>query len=608
MKVRRESKTARLGATLRLRLTRLLVSAGFKEEHFLVVLSVAIGAAAGAASCGFYWLIEWTRHLAYGEGQAGGLFAGHLWLLPVIPAAGGLAVGIIVHYFAREAKGHGVPEVMDAIVRKGGTIRPRVAIAKSLASALTIGSGGSAGTEGPIVQIGAALGSTFGQAVKIHPKHMAVLVGCGAAAGISSIFNAPIAGVLFALEIFLRDFSLQTFAPVVFASVLSSSVTHWIRGQDNEIFSVGPRGDYFFNGQELPFYLVLGLLCAVGAVAFIKLLYLVEDVFDRLKVHGAFKPCIGAVALGLCGAAYCAIVADARMPQFFGNGYPVIRQTLAYHGLLQFTVPALLGLWVMKWLATSVTLGSGGSGGVFAPSLFLGAAIGGALGLVLFKLGWIDERSMTAYALVGMAASVAGSTHAPLTAIVILIEMTRDYKVILPVMFAAIVATTVAQLLTRDSIYTLKLRRRGVHLGTVADLTILKRMTVAQIPREKATIVRPDEPLQGLLDLAGEAQAADFVVVDEDGRYRGMVTGDDVTTALLQPEAVPLLLVGELVQTGVPTVKPGETLDVVLDKFAGINATCLPVVADGDEIEGLITRRAVMSHYQAELQRIHREG
>lgn len=590
------------GSRLRRWLIRHLVAIGFKEEHFLILLSILIGVATGLGSCAFFWLIEAITHLAYGTtGHAGGLYNGHALMLLVLPALGGLAVGWIVERFAREARGHGVPEVMDAIARQGGVIRPRVALAKSTASALTIGSGGSAGTEGPIIQIGAAIGSTFGQALQVPRREMGVLVGCGAAAGISSIFNAPIAGVLFALEIFLRDFSFRAFAPIVVASVLSASVTHSVHGRDEAIFTT--QVAYEFRMTELPFYLLLGVLCALGAVAFIRLLYLIEDFFEWLRFPAVAKPALGAAALGLLGIAFVLLSGTTRMPPFYGNGYPIIKLLIS-NAVVGMPVLLLLALWALKLLATSFTLGSGGSGGVFAPSLFMGATLGGILGITLHALGLVAQESVPAFALVGMAATVAGTTHAPLTAIIILFEITRNYRVILPVMFAAIIATAGAQLLLRDSIYTLKLRRRGVQIGTMADLTILRRITAAEVRPLPAYTLRAEDPLQKALDLANETDAQDFIVVDDANGYRGMLVAQDVRTALLQREAVPLLVVGELMRPDVPTVHPGETLDQVMNKFARSDVNALPLTAPDDSgaIVGLITRQAVMDRYHHELQ------
>ena len=591
--------------SLRLRalLNRLFLPRGYKEEYFLVALAIVIGCATGVGAHLFYRLIELATGLAYGEG---GLYDGRAIMLVAVPAVGALLVGLITYYFAREAKGHGVPEVMDAILRRGARIRLRVAFAKAVSSALTIGSGGAAGTEGPIIQIGAALGSSAGQVLRVQARHMSVLVACGAAAGIAAIFNAPIAGVLFALEIFLRDFSFRTFSPVVFASVLGCSTMHALQGgSDVAIFEVYRAEAYVFQLSQLPYYLILGFLCAWAAVLFIKLLYKAEDVFDAMKVPEQLKPAIGAVGLGITGIVYLWVGGKAGVPAFFGNGYPAIKAAISPALLdpAKFTVTALLVLVGLKLLATSLTLGSGGSGGVFAPSLMIGAFLGGAFGLGLNQLGAVDAHSATAFALVGMAAVTAGTTHAPLTAIVILYELTREPKVILPVMFAAIVATAGAQLISKDSIYTLKLRRRGIRFGTLADLTILKRITADQVRVDPPQFVHAEDPLQKLLQIADATDSLDFVVNDAEGNYRGLVVAYDIKTALLQPEAVPLLVVAELIRTEIPTVSPSDTLDSVLDKFARSDVGSLPLASPHDprHVEGLITRQGVMNRYQQEL-------
>ena len=603
---RRMRRLAVHSQRLRIRLRQAITRIGLGDETFLVLVSIVIGGATGIFAHLFFYMIELAREFAYGGGEDVGLFAGRAWMLLLMPLAGALGVGCITHFFAREAKGHGVPEVMDALYRKGGEIRPRVASAKAIASALTIGSGGSAGTEGPIIQIGAAIGSGVGQYFNIQRRNRGIVVACGVSAGIAAIFNAPIAGVMFALEIFLKDFSFRTFSPVVFSSVISCSVMHALSLEDVAIFEVQALRDvgYEFVGLELPLFMILGLLCALAAVMFIRALYFTEDVADRIKIPELLKPALGALGLGLTGMIYVWAMQSREMPGFFGNGYPAIQATRG-RGLLEMSVGGLVLLFALKLLATCLTLGSGGSGGVFAPSLLMGATLGGALGILLTKLGLIDASSVSVYALVGMAALVAGTTHAPLTAIVMLYEITREPKVILPVMFAAIVATAGARLLLTDSIYTLKLRRRGVRIGTVTDLTILRRVTVEDVARQEANCVHTGDPLQRLIDMAGQTDAVDFVVIDEQGVYQGMVTGHDVRTALLQPEAVSLLVVGELLRSGVPTVTPRETLDVVLDKFARCDVESLPVASPSDStrVDGLITRQAVMFSYQEELDR-----
>ncbi|MHC5111199.1 MAG: chloride channel protein [Planctomycetota bacterium] len=603
----RPSKLAIRGIRFRVRMTNILTRAGIKEEYFLVLVSILIGATTGLFAQLFYDLIEGVRHVAFGPGGDAGLFNGRWWMLILLPTVGGLAVGMLTFHFAREAKGHGVPEVMDSIYRKGGAIRGRVAGVKAVASSLTIGSGGSAGTEGPIIQIGAALGSTAGMLLGISRRQMGVVVACGVSAGIAAIFNAPIAGVLFALEVFLKDFSFRTFSPVVFSSVISCSIMHALKGEDVAIFEVSAlrHVHYVFNGMELPWFLILGVLVAVASVAFIRALYSIEDLADKIPLPEPVKPALGGMVLGITGVIFLSATGTVTMPGFFGNGYPAIEHLLSSE-VLEYTVPALLGFLLLKILATCLTLGSGGSGGVFAPSLLMGATLGAGYGMLLHELGVIEEASISAYALVGMGAMVAGTTHSPLTAIVMLYEITREPKVILPVMFAAIVSTFGAQALMADSIYTLKLRRRGVRIGSVNDLTLLRKLAVEDVEYSEVHFVNKNDPLQDLLDKASETDALDFVVVDEeDGSYVGMVTAKDIRVALLEPEAVFLLNVDELVRTDIPTAKPAETLDRLLDKLSRSDVESLPVSSPGDDskVIGLVTRHSMIRRYQQEIDR-----
>jgi CIC family chloride channel protein len=558
------------------------------------------------------------------------------WFLPLVPMAGALLTGLLVHFFASEARGHGVPEVMDALYRKKARIRPRVALVKSLASACTIGSGGSAGAEGPIVQIGSAIGSGLATLLRVPRDQAGTLLGCGAAAGIASVFNAPIAGIFFVLEILLRDFSLRTFTPIVVASVFSTMTTQAYYGENDAIFAVSEvfRDTYEFTYPELPSYLLLGGLCGLVAVGFIRLLYLSEDLYDKLRIHPVIKPVSGALVLGLLGIVYLQLIraegGSGELPPFFGNGYDTIRDLLRpenYDVVISDAItaavantgglsvvptetiePVSTALWMLlvllmfKAVATCLTLGSGGSGGVFAPSLFLGAAAGALLGVTLDTIGLLpDGGSPAAYALVGMAAVVAGTTHAPLTAILILFELTRDVYVLLPIMIAAIVSVLIAQAVLRDSVYTLKLRRRGVLVGSMADLTILRRLTARSIRTVPHVAVHPEDPLSKLLDLRGSYHVTDFVVVDHDGQYVGMVTGQDVRTALIEREAIPYLLVEEVVRRDLPTIDPEETLDIVLEKFSKYDVASLPMLDGGQtggQVAGLITRARLMSRYR----------
>jgi len=609
---------------------------GFRADWYLIALGAFIGTVTAMGAIVFKWLLD--RGAELGEEIQLDLA---WWALPLLPMTGALATGTLVYFFAREARGHGVPEVMDALYRRKAVIRPRVAIVKSLSSALTIGSGGSAGAEGPIVQIGSAIGSGFSQLLGIPRDQAATLLGCGAAAGIASVFNAPIAGVFFVLEILLRDFSLRTFTPIVVASVFSTATTQAILGANEAIFAVsGQLAVYEFSFIELPSYFVLGVLAGFVGVAFLRMLYFSEDVFDqRVRLHPIAKPVTGALLLGVLGIGFIAlneaVGVTAEIPAFFGNGYDTIRGLLEPanyapefieraratveapalgdgHAQEQARLTFSTALWMLalvvgcKALATCLTLGSGGSGGVFAPSLFLGAGTGAFFGAVLDSMGLIPAGgSPAAYALVGMAAVVAGTTHAPLTAILILFELTRDIYVLLPIMLAAVMAVVVAQYLMRDSIYTLKLRRRGVLLGAMGDLSMLRRMSAADVQAGPFIPVYPDDPLSRLLELRDRYRITDFTICDRENNYLGMVTSADLRTAIVESEAIPYLLVEELLRRDIPVVMPDEGLDQVLEKFGAheVNSLALidPDSPSGKRVSGLLTRARLMARYQRAL-------
>lgn len=610
---------------------RLADRVGITSEWRLIALGAAVGVVTGLAAVGFIELLHLVE-----AGAVGMRRHWSMWLLPLPPMVGALMTGLLVHHFAREAKGHGVPEVMRAILKTGGKIRPRVALVKSAASVCTIGSGGSAGAEGPIVQIGSAIGSGLAQALKVSREQTGTLLGCGAAAGIASVFNAPIAGVFFVLEILLRDFSLKTFTPIVVASVFSAATTQAVLGKNQAIFgSPSALQHHQFTLLEIPSYALLGLACGLLSALFVRMLYASEDVAERVRIHPVAKPVIGAFGLGVLGIGFLLVASAAGakqdLPWFFGNGYEAIRRLLdpsSYgemvsasaneavsvvegHGAasgLPMTFWMLGALLACKLVGTCLTLGSGGSGGVFAPSLFLGATAGAVMGTALEWMGLLPQGgSPAAYALVGMAALVAGTTHAPLTAILMLFELTRDVYVLLPIMFAAVISTGVARVALRDSIYTHKLRRQGFRVGHAADWTILRRLSVRDVPLDRHVSVGREDAGSTLLEIAEQTGAEHFVVLSPDGEYVGMVRGEDFRTALVAREAIPLLLVDELLRADLPTVDAEETLDSVMEKFAGCEAQALAVVRrEGGKVRvmGLLTRAGLMGRYQQALSEV----
>ena len=357
-----------------------------------------------------------------------------------LPALGGLIYGPLIYFFAREAKGHGVPEVMLAVAQRGGRIRPVVAVVKSLASALCIGSGGSVGREGPIVQIGSALGSTVGQALRMSDDRVRTLVACGAAGGIAATFNAPIAGVFFALEVILGEFTTRAFGVVVISSVTAAVIG---RAAFGDVPSFPVPAYELVNVGEFGLYALLAVLAGVIGIVFTRTLYAFEDFFDGIRMPEYLKPVPGGLCLGLIGV---------FLPQVFGVGYQAMSQALSG----EYALGLLVILLAAKIVAVSLTIGSGGSGGVFAPSLFIGAMLGTAFGTAANALLPGFTAPPGAYGLVGMAAVFTGAARAPITAVIILFELTGDYRIILPLMLAVVLSTLVSEALSRDTIYTLQ--------------------------------------------------------------------------------------------------------------------------------------------------------
>ena len=534
----------------------------------MIALAVFVGVTTGYGAVGFRKLIDLLQTLFYEQG-AGAFPEGVVWVgLILAPMVGGLLVGLLVHYFAREARGHGVPEVMEAMTLRGGRIRPPVVLVKSLASSICIGSGGSAGREGPIVQIGSALGSSVGQALKLSDRRVRKLVMCGAAAGIAATFNTPIAGVFFALEVIAGEFSLRSFTPVVVAAVLATLVGHYYLG-DEPAFRVPAYA--LVDPWELVLYVVLGVACAVVATVFIRTLHFSETVFDaRVRIPDPLKPVIGGFFIGVAGLLF---------PQVLGVGYGAIDAVLWG----QVSLGVMAALVVMKILATSMTLGSGGSGGVFAPSLFIGAMLGGAFGTAVHGLWPAWTGPPGAYALVGMAALFAGTGRAPISAIIILFEMTRDYHIMLPLMFAVAVSTSLSGWLCRDSIYTIKLKSRGIDLHPKQQIELLAGISVGEAmkPAERLTTVSPDMSLEALGGLFRETFHHGFAVADDAGRLVGVVTLKDLDTHLRTRQAAGIR-VGDICTTNLVTAFPDETLEDVLQCFSALDVGRIPVVSRED--------------------------
>lgn len=583
----------------RQRLPRWLDQRAVSESGIILFTALIVGIGAGLGAVIFRRLIEGVQTLAY-DGLGGMLEGIYPFYFLIIPALGGAIVGPLVYRFAREAKGHGVPEVMEAVALRGGRIRPRVAVVKALASAICIGTGGSVGREGPIAQIGSALGSTIGQLFRLSDDRIRNLVACGAAGGIAATFNAPIAGAIFALEVILGQFHATYFGAVVISAVVADVVAHIFEG-DLRAFAVPEY--ILISPWELPLYALLGVLAALIAVGFTRSLYLSEDLWDRFHFPEYLKPILGGILLGVVGILTPKL---AGYPRVFGVGYGTITQALVGQVALQMAVVLLFA----KILATIITLGSGGSGGVFAPSLFMGAMLGAAFGEVAHALFPAITAPPGAYALVGMAAFFSGAAHTPVTSILIMFEMTGDYHIILPLMLATVVSTLISRLISRESIYTLKLTRRGVHLQQGQDIDVMQGVTVDEAMTTDVDTV----PLSMSLDeLAGEFARSHhhgFPVVDEAGELAGVVSIQDLERAKARGPIAGRTVADIATREGLLVAYPYEPMWKALRQLSRRDVGRLPVVEEegSRKIIGVVRRSDIIRAYdQAIAARAHHQ-
>ncbi|BDQ35661.1 transport integral membrane protein [Pseudodesulfovibrio nedwellii] len=552
-----------------------------------LLLAILIGVLAGYGAVLFKFVLKFMQWVFYQDTNDFMTFAKTIpvWVKIVMPAAGGLVVGLVVTNFAAEAKGHGVPEVMQAIALRGGRIRKRVAAAKIFASAVTIGSGGSVGREGPMVQIGASIGSSIGQMFKTPSVHMKTMVGCGAAAGIAATFNAPIAGVLFALEIIIGDFGVMQFSPVVLSSVTATAISRYYFGDfphfDIPEYSIVTLWEYLF-------YPVLGVVSGLVGLSFTKILYWFEDGFDAIAIPEWIKPAIGGALLGVVFAVF---------PQVFGVGYGAMNVALVN----QMEFQLLFVLIFVKILASSITLGSGGSGGIFAPSLFLGCMTGGAFGFVVHFLFPAHTAMPGAYALVAMGGVVAGTTYAPITAILIIFEMTSDYSIILPLMLTCITATVMNSTIERASIYTTKLLRRGIDIEAGRERHLLDHIVVKEVMTHEFVTIPASAPLSQIIWTFKTENAPYLHVVDGEGRLTGIISFRDIRAVLNEEGLLELIIAHDLATRDLVTVTTDDTLQEALDKITDRGVSQVPVLTSGREqrLAGTLTESAINGAYNS---------
>jgi len=527
------------------------------------------------------------------------------WKIIFIPALGGLVAGLIIEYWSKDAKGVGVPLVMEAVTFKQARLSAKKAVAKCFAAAACIGTGMSLGRVGPMVVISSTVGSEIGQRTGKTVDETRTLVGCGAASAITAAFNAPLGGVLFAIELILAELRTRSFIPIVVAAVIATTVGRGLTGDVAAFDSIPkyPVGD----AAEYPLYIVLGIVTGLAAAAFIKLLNWVETNIEKIDIIPVpFRTCLGGLCVGLIALSFPHILGngfdvtsdlisldyDEEGNMAMGNSFPVnLDMASGITSLLIFVISIML----LKIIATSISIGSGGSGGIFTPSLFIGAALGAALGLALNDMGMVDHPG--AFALVGMAAFVASTTRATLTAIVLLFEMTATYEIILPLMLSCVVADAVCYVVSKHSCYTAKLARRGINIDLGAEQDLMRMIKVEDVMTEDVMTITPERPLELALQIIEDTGHMSLPVVNDKGELDGIITWADLHVATLRHERH--LTVGDYCVTDLITITPKENLAQALDSLGYREISHLPVVdkTNRKKLVGIITKGDIVKAY-----------
>jgi CIC family chloride channel protein len=557
------------------------------DQSFLIIVAVIVGFLGGLGTLFFEWSIELLHHFFFEIVPH--LVGNPKWLVILIPAFGAFFLAPLIYFFPAEAKSDGVPATMEAVALKRGIIKVRTISTRMVASAITLGSGGSAGKEGPIIQIGASIGSAVGQFFKVSGERMRVLVGCGAAAGIASIFNAPIAGVLFALEVVLGEFNLHSFSPIVISSVVATAVSRaWLI--EGSALKLPPY--VLFSYWEIVFYAVLGIAAGVVSVCFTRALYGMEKIFEhRAPLKSHWRPILGGLAVGCIGFFY---------PEVLGCTYTPI--TEAIQG--EFIWQTMLALLAFKIIGTAFTLGSGGSGGILYPSLFMGAMVGGVVGHMFHVLAPGIAPSAGGYALVGMGAVLGAAIQAPMAAIMLAFEVTNSYAVILPMMTACVMGSMIHRRIMRHSIYTMSLVERGIDISAGREMGILTSLTVGDVMCREVPKISGSLPYKEVLSRCLKGQCNYLYTTDEQDNLQGVISFQDLKEFVYEDQLQGLVLARDLANHDVVFVTPDETLASSLNKFSYIDVEELPVVDGNDglrRLQGVITRNELMRIYRKEM-------
>jgi CIC family chloride channel protein len=565
----------------------------------LSLLALVLGVITGLGAVLFRDLIGLIHNLAF-TGHAIAHYDANVFTSPspwgplviLVPVLGAVGVTFLVTHFAPEAKGHGVPEVMDAIYYKNGVIRPVVALVKSLASAIAIGTGSSVGREGPIIQIGSALGSTLGQIIRMPAGQRIALVAAGAGAGIASTFNTPIGGVMFAIELMLPEVSVDTFLPVAIATGTATFIGRWFFG-DAPAFHVPPLHAIAADPRAilvLVLFAVLGALTGVAAAGFTRGLHWAEDLFDQIRFR-YLRHMLGMLMVGVL-----MYLLFRTLGQYYidGVGYATVQAVLAGQ-ISAFWLLGLLGL--CKALATSLSLGSGSSGGIFSPSLFMGATLGGGFAALLNTTGLAHQLSIPAFAAVGMGAMVGGATGAVMTAVTMIFEMTLDYSIVTPMIVAVATSIGARRMLSRETIYTMKLVRRGRTIPKARHANMFLVQHAREVMDADIQVLPAGASFDDYVRQPEHAGRLRHVVVTDQDRIVGVIR---VNTALRRglEGAHTGLTLGDVASRNFTLVGEGETAFEVIRHMWRQSAIMAVVVRGrgippGIDVAGVITKEHV---------------
>ena len=565
------------------------------ENTRMMLIATGIGLGAGLMTIIFRSLVDAVHTLVFvGGGSLLGLDQGgwRLLLLPLLPLVGMVLLIPLSLLFPGEVNGYGLPAFLRKVNLENGIIRARSIAIKIIATALTIGTGNSAGVEGPIAQIGGAIGSQAGQLFRVSGSRMKVFIAAGAAGGIAGMFNAPIAGIFFAAEIvLLGTYEISSFAALVIASAMATVVTRGWYGEMS-VFTI-PQYSVVNYLVEIPLYCLLAIFIGLAAVLFIRVFYAIRDRYRAMSIHPQLKPLTGALLIGCIGIFF---------PQVMGDGYDYMEDILHGQGIAW----VMFALVLFKILATSITLGSGGAGGVFAPSLFIGAVLGGAFGSITHRLMPDLTAGSGAYATVGIGAFLAAATHAPMTAIFLLFELTGNYQIIIPIMITSIIGTVVASKFCDDSIDTVDFSREGINIHEGRETVIMKSLKVGAAISDEVDFISEDANIKELLQIFSIGRGFYFPVIDATGKMTGIVSLQDVKNILHRDEKERIAYkVGGICNRNIIMLTPDDSLFAAMQLFDIKGIEEIPVVESLDErwVVGMLKRRDALDLYKREVLR-----